>query len=121
MKQTVARFLLATVIVLPGCTQVAQLTVINRTELTVVNHSTAELTNVVSTGSGFTQAFRSIPPGEQRSVSVNPRGESSLQLAFDAGGKHFSAPSQGYFESSPGYKVTAIVSPTFSVTVDTKL
>jgi hypothetical protein len=102
-----------TVALLSSCTRGAQLTVVNR--------STTELTNVVATGTGFSQAIGSISAGEERSVSVSPRGESSLQLDFDANGKHFSSAPQGYFAGSSSYKVTATVAPDFTVTVDTKL
>jgi hypothetical protein len=89
------------------------------TNLNVVNRSTAELTNVVATGSGFTQSIGSIPAGSQRSVSISPRSESSLKLDFDAKGKHFKSLPQGYFESGTNTKVTATVSPDFTVIVDT--
>jgi hypothetical protein len=90
------------------------------TNLKVINRSTAELTNVVATGSGFTQSLGSIPAGEQRNVSVSPRSESALQVDFDVKGKHFTSGRQGYFESGSNAKVTAIVATDFSVTVDTK-
>jgi hypothetical protein len=90
------------------------------TNLGIMNRSTAELTNVVATGSGFTQLIGSIPAGEQRDISVSPRSESDLQLDFDANGKHFKSVPQGYFEGGSNQKVTAIVSPDFTVTVDTK-
>jgi len=85
--------------------------------VTVVNHSTAELTNVVATGTGFTQPVGSIPAGKERRVIIHPTGESSLQLHFDANGKHFTSAPQGYFEASSHYKVTATVAPDFTVTV----
>jgi hypothetical protein len=99
---------------LSGCTPSANLNIVNR--------SITELTNVVATGSGFTtQAIGSIPAGAQRSVSLNVRSESALKLDFDANGKHFTSEPQGYFEGGSGTtKVTAIVSPDFTVTVDTK-
>ncbi len=106
-------FLVSVLALVVGCSQAPQLTVINR--------STAELTNVVASGTGFTQPVGSIPAGGQRSILVNPRGESGLQLAFDANGKHFSSAPQGYFENSSNYKITATISPDFTVTVDTKL
>jgi hypothetical protein len=97
-----------------GCTPGANLNVANR--------STAELTNVVATGPGFTtQSIGSIPAGTQRSVSLRVRSESALKLDFDATGKHFTSEPQGYFEGGSGTtQVTAIVSPDFTVTVDTK-
>jgi hypothetical protein len=94
---------------LSGCSRGANLNVINR--------STAELTNVVATGSGFTQSIGSIPAGKQHSISVSPRSESDLKIDFDVNGKHFTSKPQGYFE---GGTVTATVSTDFSVTVDTK-
>jgi hypothetical protein len=98
---------------LSGCTSGANLNIVNR--------STTELTNVVVAGSRFTtQAIGSISAGAQRSVSLNVRSESALKLDFDANGKHFTSGTQGYFESGSGTKVTAIVSPDFTVTVDTK-
>jgi hypothetical protein len=99
--------------ILSGCAPGANLNIVNR--------STAELTNVVATGSGFTQSLGSIPAGAQRSVSLSVRSESALQLDFDANGKHFTSKPQGYFEGGSGStKVTATVSPSFTVTVDTK-
>jgi hypothetical protein len=98
--------------VISGCTRSPNLNVINR--------STAELTNVVATGSGFTQSIGSIPAGEQRSVSVSPRNESSLQVDFDVKGKHFTSGRQGYFESGSNAKLTATVSSDFTVIIGTK-
>jgi hypothetical protein len=90
------------------------------TNLNVVNRSTVELTNVVATGSGFTQSIASIPAGQQRSISVSPRSESGLKLDFDAKGKRFTSLPQGYFEGGSKAQVTAIVAPDFTVTVDVK-
>ena len=66
---------LSATMALSGCSRGANLNVINR--------STADLTNVVATGSGFTRSIGSIPAGEQRNVSVSPSSESGLQLEFD--------------------------------------
>lgn len=98
--------------VLFGCTRGAALSVVNR--------STAELTSVVATGSRFTQSIDSIPAGAQRSVFLSVSGESDLGLDFDASGKHFTSEPQSYFEGGYNYKVTATVSPDFTVTVDAK-
>jgi hypothetical protein len=97
---------------LGGCTRSPNLSIINR--------STAELTNVVATGSGFTKSTGSIPAGQQQSISVSPRGESDLKLEFDANGKHFKSVPQGYFESGSNTNLTATVSSDFSVIMDTK-
>jgi hypothetical protein len=89
------------------------------TNLNVVNGSTAELTNVVATGSGFTKSIGSIPAGGQRNISLNLPGESALKLDFDANGKHHSSEPQSYFEGGSNTKVTAVVAPDFTVTVNT--
>jgi hypothetical protein len=107
--------------ILAGVFAVAMLSGCSRgTNLHIVNRSTAELTNVIATGSGFTQSISSIPAGEQRNVSVSPRSESALQVDFDVKGKHFTSGRQGYFESGSNAKVTATVSPDFTVVVGTK-
>jgi hypothetical protein len=98
-------------IVLSGCTRGANLSVINR--------SATELTNVVATGSGFTQSIGTIPAGQQREVSVRVPGESALKLDFDANGKHFTSDRQSYFEGGYNLKLTAIVAPDFTVKVET--
>lgn len=85
-------------------------------QLTVINKSPATLTNVVASGSGFSHSLNPLAPGAQQQITITPRGESGLKLAFDADGKHFAPQEQGYFEKS--YKVSATVAPDFSVTVD---
>jgi hypothetical protein len=102
---------LSCTMLISGCTREANLNVINR--------SNVELTNVVAIGAGFTQSIGSIKAGEQRSVSIRPNSESGLQLEFDAKGKRFKSLPQGYFDGSNA-KVTATVSPKFTVTVDEK-
>ncbi len=103
---------LGSTIAISGCTRGANLKVINR--------STAELTNVVATGSGFTQSIGSIPAGEQRSVYLNVGSESALKLDFDANGKRRTSDPQGYFEGGKvmDTKITATVSPDFTFTVN---
>jgi hypothetical protein len=103
---------LGSTMALSGCTRGANLSIVNR--------SSTELTNVVATGSGFTQAIGSIPAGQQHSISVRPRSESGVKLDFDANGQHFTSAPQGYFEGGSSAKVTAIVAPDFTVAVDTK-
>ena len=86
-------------------------------KLTVINDSKAKLDNVVASGSGFTQSLGSIPPEGKRHATIQPTGESSLKLEFDADGNHFSSEPSGYFEANGHYKITATVEPDFSVTV----
>lgn len=86
------------------------------TPLTIINKSSATLTNVIASGSGFSLSVNDLNPGEQRQIMINPRGESELSLTFDANGKHFPSTEQGYFEN--GYKITAVIDPDFAVKVD---
>jgi hypothetical protein len=109
----VSIFGLGSTMALSGCTRNANLIVVNR--------STAELTNIIATGSGFTKSIASIPAGEQRNIFLDVVGESALKLDFDVNGKHRSSDFQGYFEGEvANTQVKAIVSPDFTVTVETK-
>jgi|UniRef100_UPI0037841885 hypothetical protein len=114
MKHTL--ILLAALLLVPvtaflsGCSRQPQ--------LMVSNHSSAPLTNVIISGSGFSESIATIAPAEKATVGVMPSGESSLRLEFDAGGKHFTATPDCYFESASYYRVNATVAPDFSVKVD---
>ena len=71
-------------VLLAGCTRDVQ--------FTVVNDSTATLTNITVAGSRFTNSVGSLAPGAQQHVPLqNSSGEFTLD--FDANGKHFSEPS----------------------------
>ncbi len=89
------------------------------TQLTVFNESSSTLTNVVASGSVFSQSLSPLAPGAQQQVAITPGGESGLKLAFDADGQHFAPPEQGYFEN--GYSVSAIIAPDYTATVDATL
>jgi hypothetical protein len=111
MKHSFTILLLSVVTLLASCTRGAK--------LSVVNDSSAELTNVLVSGTGFSEDVGSIQPRNLHTLYVKPTSESALKLEFDANGKHFISEPQGYFEGSPSYKVDAIVAPDFTVTVET--
>jgi hypothetical protein len=90
-------------------------------QLTVVNQSSVPVTNLVVSGSGFSVHLGTLAPGAQARLGVSPSGESSLRFEFDAGGKHYSAAPDCYFENSPLYRVTATVGPDFTVKVDVRI
>jgi len=90
-------------------------------QLTVVNQSSAPLTNLVVSGSGFSVNLGTLAPGEQTRIGVSPSGDSGLRFEFDAGGKHHSSAPDCYFESSPLYRVTATIGPDFTVKVDVRI
>src|SRR4030095_16144385 len=89
--------------------------------LSITNRSSLELTNVILIGSGFTQRVDSITAGEECRLTVHPRGDSGVRLAFDAGGQHIDTGEQGYFEASGGYRVCVTVGPDLKVSVSSDL
>ncbi len=89
-------------------------------ELTVRNNSGMTITDVVISGSGFTEKLGDIRSGGSANIKVSPTSESGLRLAFDANGSRHNPPEDGYLEASPYYRVTATVAPDFSVKVETQ-
>lgn len=83
----------------------------------VNNHSTTELRNVVLSGRGFTETLERLGPGESREVTVRPRGESSVDIAFDAAGRRVHVKGDTYIEAAGGYRVEMDVAPDLSVRV----
>ena len=96
-----------------GCSRAPVLTISNRSPQTVIN--------VVVSGTGFTQSVGNIAPGAEQRVSLSPRGESGVRIAFDASGKRVDSGEQGYFESSGGYRVKAIIETNLNVTITSDL
>lgn len=84
--------------------------------VTITNHSTVTLSNVVVSGSGFTHQVPIIAPGAEHRMSVRPSGESALRVEFDAAGRHIDSGQQGYFDGG-GYRVSATVSTNLDVSV----
>jgi hypothetical protein len=75
--------LLVAVVALSGCAP--------GTPVVVINHSPVPLTDVVVTGSGFSQTVGTIPAGQAETVHVRPRGETGLRITFEANGKRYSS------------------------------
>ena len=89
--------------------------------ITVKNQSSLTLSNVVVSGSGFTNRIELIRPGAEHRLTVHPSGESGLRLVFDAGTHHIDSGSQGYFEAGGGYRVTATVGTNLGVSIASEL
>ena len=87
----------------------------------MVNQSDVTLENVVLSGSGFSAQLGSVRPNAELRVMVSPKGESGLQVHFDARSKRVSFGPDGYFEAGAGYVVTVTVSPSLGVTVRSEL
>jgi hypothetical protein len=89
--------------------------------VTITNHSSVTLSNVVVSGSGFSELIASVGAGAQRQLTVHPKSESWMRIAFDAGGQHVDSGEQGYFEAGGGYRVSATVGTNLSVSVSSDL
>jgi hypothetical protein len=92
-----------------------------RDPITVINQSDHPLENVVLTGSGFVEDIGTVSPNAASRVLVRPRGESGLQIRFDASGRTVSFGPEGYFEGGGGYVVIATVSPALAVSIKSEL
>jgi hypothetical protein len=100
-------------VLLLSCSQGAQIVVINQADV--------PLREVVVSGSGFSQEVGTIQPNTQLRLWVQPRGESGLQVRFNARGKAVSFGPYGYFEGGGGYIVRVTISPTLAVSVKSEL
>jgi hypothetical protein len=89
--------------------------------LVIANESNATLRDVVASGSAFSESIGTIPPHSTRQVAIHPRGESELRLTFTADGQRVTFGPEGYFEGTGGYRVTATVSPQFSVSLKSEI
>lgn len=89
--------------------------------VTVVNASADPLTDLVLSGSGFSEPLGSLAPGEQKTVEVRPSADTGLAVSFEVKGTTHEPPADGYFEASGLYRVTATVQPDFSVNMESEI
>ena len=87
---------------------------------TIRNDSGNAMSNIVLSGSGFSERIGALFPGAQYSFAPHPHGESGLRVEFDAAGQHYDSGEEGYFESSD-YDVSVVVEPNMKISVDTAL
>jgi hypothetical protein len=104
-----ASLLAGMLLTLPGCSRAPVLTIRNDSSLT--------LSNLVVSGSGFSERIGNLPAGGEHRLTLRPRGESGVQLVFDAGSRHVDSGSQGYIEGGSGDRITAIVGTNLTVSV----
>lgn len=104
---------LAVMLVWAGCSR--------DTDLSVVNRSSCVITNVVVSGSGFSERIERIPAGSERKLTIRPRGESGASVSFDADGQHVETKEQGYFEGGGDYRVLVTIEPDLRITVSSHL
>ena len=105
--------ILGTLLAASGCSRAPVITITNQSSLT--------LSNVVVSGSGFSERIGSIPAGGEHRLRVRPRGESGVRLVFDGGTQHVDSGEQGYFEAGGGYRMTATVGTNLSVSISEEL
>jgi hypothetical protein len=105
--------MLAWVVALAGCSP--------SPVVTITNHSPVALNNVVVSGSGFSERIESIAAGAEHRVTVRPRGESGLRVAFDAGSQHIDVDDLAYIEASGGYRVAVTVQSDLKVSASSDL
>jgi hypothetical protein len=89
----------------------------SRAPVTITNQSPFILSNVVVSGSGFSEHIATIEAGEDCRLSVRPRGESGLRLVFEVGTQRVDSGEQGYFEGGGNYRVKATVDTNLSVSI----
>src|ERR1035437_8526648 len=88
--------------------------------VTITNRSSIVLSNVVVTGSGFTNRLETIAAGAEQQFTVHPPGESGLGGVFDAARQRGDSGEQGYFEAQ-GYRVSAVIATNLSVSISSGL
>jgi hypothetical protein len=108
MKNSYLIFL-AILMIVVGCSRAPVVSLTNRSGFT--------LSNVVVSGSGFTNTLGDIETGSERRLVIRSRGESGLRVVFDVSTNHIDSGEQGYFESGGGYSVAATVNTNLNVTV----
>ena len=89
--------------------------------VTLHNNSTHDLTNIILSGSGFTDTLTSLSAGKSATRRVSVRGESGLAVSFMADGARVSTSPQGYFEAAGRYAVRVLVDSTLGVEVQAML
>ena len=100
--------ILAALLALTGCSR--------STPVTITNLSDITLSNIIATGTGFTNRVESIAAGVKLQLAVHPTGKSEgLRLVFDAAGQKVDSGDLGYVDSTLG--LSAFIDTNFNVTV----
>lgn len=101
-----------------ACSSGTPVEVRNRSSMTLHDVSVS----VSVRGSGFEQSVAAtLAPGQARTVSVRPKGDSGLAISFIADSRRVSHAEKGYFEGNGFYTVQVIVQPDLSASVEGKL
>jgi hypothetical protein len=89
--------------------------------ITLHNNSAYDLTSIVLTGSGFTDTLQRLPAGGTGTLEVKVRGESGLEVAFEADTFRIDASPEAYFEASGRYRVTVVIDSMLALDVKSTL
>ena len=84
----------------------------------VANKSSSEVSDVQLIARGTIVPVGVLTPGQERTVAVCPKGESSLMVKFRAAGKNHEAKADTYFECDSFYELYVAIKPDLSVTAD---
>ncbi len=87
----------------------------NPPQITVVNNSTSAVTEILLHGNGFKQIISRIEPNESETVTVLPKGESSVTMEAVTPLKYITAKDVGYFERDGGYKVQITITADYNI------
>jgi len=90
-------------------------------QVTVLNHAGVAIGNIILSGSGWSASIARIEPSSAQTLTVHPRGESGLTIAFQSEGRSFSYPEKGYFEGTGDYHVTVTIETDLTATVESRL
>ena len=86
--------------------------------ITVRNQSPQTVSNLVVSGTGFTERLDRLASGAEHTFRVRPSGESGVSLGFDAGNQHVQSSADGYFEASGGSRIQATIGTNLTVSVE---
>jgi hypothetical protein len=81
----------------------------------VRNGSASTITSVEVVAQGTTVRLGELAPGQDRTVSVCPKGESSLSLRFVSNGRQRVAPADTYLECDAMYAIGVDLKPDLTV------
>ena len=105
--------LAAVALLLAGC--------VSGVPVRVVNQAKSKLEHVVVSGDGFSVNVGTIAPGATETVSIRPRGETAVKIAFESGGQHYSAVTEGTIANDNVNTVRAVVGEDLSIVLTTPL
>lgn len=86
-------------------------------EVELCNDASRSVSNIVLSGSGFSERLGWMAEGEVRRVRLQPTADSGLRVEFEAGGRKVDSGAQGYFEAKGGYRLKAVIGTNLDVQV----